>query len=399
MKIVVALDKFKGSLTAPAACEIVRRALLTVHPGAQIIVKPMADGGDGTADALHAALGGEWISQTVTGPLPTTGRATLRRGQRLKTDATERVPPEESAVTARYLWLADSRRAFIEMAQASGLVLLQPAQRNPLLTTTYGTGELIADAIRRGADRIWLAIGGSATTDGGIGAAAALGWQFRDAQGQPVAPVGGELTRIVSILPTPATNYQPPITVEVLCDVDNPLCGEHGAARVFGPQKGATPAMVEQLDNGLRHLAGIVKAQLGKDILDLPGAGAAGGLGGGAVAFLNARLVPGIETVMTASRLAEDLAGADWVITGEGQFDEQSLRGKVVAGVTTLAQKHGVKVAVLAGRVKLNESDWRRAGISSAHAIAPAAMRTAEAMQRAAELLAQAAGRILIMSS
>ena len=362
MKIVVALDKFKGSLTAPAACEIVRRALPAT---AKIIVKPMADGGDGTADALHAALGGEWITQTVTGPLPATH------------------------CTARYIWLAHERRAFVEMAQASGLVLLNPEQRNPLRTTTYGTGELMADAIRRGAERIWLAVGGSATTDGGIGAAAALGWQFLDANGKPVNPVGGELERIV-MLRAPSAQLPP---VDVLCDVDNPLCGEHGAARVFGPQKGATPAMVEQLDNGLRHLAGIVKAQLGKDILNVPGAGAAGGLAGGAIAFLNARLVPGIETVMTASRLAEDLAGADWVITGEGQFDEQSLRGKVVAGVAALAQKHGVKVAVLAGRVKLSTAEWQQAGIAIAEAITPATLPTAEAMQRAPELLAAAVAR------
>jgi len=371
MKVVVALDKFKGSLTAPAACEIVRCVLCAAHPGGQIIVKPMADGGDGTAEALHAALGGEWISQSVTGPLPA------------------------FPVPARYLWLAQERRAFIEMAQASGLVLLQPAQRNPLLTTTLGTGELLADAIRRGADRIWLAIGGSATTDGGIGAATVLGWRFLDDDGQPVRPVGGELKRIVRILPPPSPRH--PITFDVLCDVDNPLCGERGAARVFGPQKGATPAMVQQLDAGLRHLAAVVKAQLGRDILDVPGAGAAGGLGGGALAFLNARLVPGIETVMTASRLADDLAGADWVITGEGQFDEQSLHGKVVAGVTALAQKQGVKVAVLAGRVKLAEADWRRVGISMAQAIAPATLDTPHAIQQAPELLAAAVRKLALL--
>ena len=362
MKIVVALDKFKGSLTAPAACEIVRRALQISHPTAQITVKPMADGGDGTADALQAALGGEWISQSVTGPLP--GQAT----------------------TARYLWLANERRAFIEMAQASGLVLVPPAQRNPLRTTTFGTGELLADAIRRGAERIWLAVGGSATNDGGIGAAAAVGWKFFDAHGQPVQLVGGDLERLAT-LRSPAATLP---SVEVLCDVDNPLCGERGAAHVFGPQKGATPAMVEQLDAGLRHLAALVKTQLGKDILNVPGAGAAGGLGGGAMAFLNARLVPGIETVMTASRLAEDLVGADWVITGEGQFDEQSLHGKVVAGVTALARQHGVKVAVLAGRVKLSETEWRRAGITVAQAIAPATLGSTRALQQAAELFAAA---------
>ena len=367
MKIVIALDKFKGCLTAPEVCAIVRRAL----PAAEIIVKPMADGGDGTAAALHAALGGEWISRQVTGPLP------------------------GMMVTAQYLWLARERRAFIEMAQASGLVLLKPEQRNPLLTTTLGTGELLADAMRRGAERIWLTIGGSATVDGGVGAAKALGWVFWDTDRKLLKLGGGELERIAKI---EAPDADPEIDkgllinaeIEVLCDVDNPLCGEHGAARVFGPQKGATPEMVEKLDNALRHLAGIVKAQLGKDILDVPGAGAAGGLGGGAIAFLNAKLVPGIATVMAASRLAEDLAGADWVITGEGQFDEQSLRGKVVAGVTALARQHGVKVAVLAGRVSLPETEWRRAGIEIAKAITPANMPTAEAFRRAPEFLAAA---------
>ena len=374
MKIVVALDKFKGSLTAPAACEIVRNTLLAAHPGAQIIVKPMADGGDGTADALHAALGGEWISRQVTGPLP------------------------EMLVTAKYLWLASEKLAVIEMAQASGLVLLKPEQRNPLLTTTHGTGELLADAMRHGAQRILLGIGGSATVDGGIGMARAGGWVFWDTDRRLLKLYsGGELERIATI-EDPAWDPDvkdllfDEIPIDVLCDVDNPLCGKHGAAHVFGPQKGATPAMVEQLDNGLRHLAGIVKTQLGKDILNVPGAGAAGGLGGGAIAFLNARLVPGIETVMTASRLAEDLAGADWVITGEGQFDEQSLHGKVVAGVTALARKHAVKVAVLAGRVKLSETEWRQAGIEIAQAITPATLPTAEAMQRAPELLAAAVG-------
>ncbi|MCG3149388.1 MAG: Glycerate 3-kinase [Verrucomicrobiae bacterium] len=349
MKIIVAFDKFKGSLTAPQACAIVAREL-SRH---EVIQKPMADGGDGTVNALHAALGGEWISKPVTGPLP---------GMK---------------VTARYL--CSGHNAFIEMAQASGLVLLQPEERNPLLTTTYGTGELIADALHRGAQHIWLAVGGSATNDGGVGAAMALGWRFLDARGESVGLGGGGLERIASILP-PATSFPP---VEVLCDVSNPLCGERGAAAIFGPQKGATPALVERLDNGLRHLASLVQA----DILDVPGSGAAGGLAGGAIAFLNARLVPGIETIMRVSQLPAALLGADWVITGEGQFDEQSLHGKVVAGVTAEARRNQVKVAVVAGRVRLPESAWRHAGISAAFSIAPAEMPAQEAMRRAPELL------------
>jgi len=366
MKFVIAFDKFKGSLSATEACEIVRRELLRVRPDARLVVKPMADGGEGTAEVLQTALGGEWIFKQVTGPLPTV------------------------RVTARYLWHPTERRAVIEMAQASGLVLIPPAQRNPLLTTTYGTGELLADAIQRGSQQIWLTVGGSATTDGGIGAAAALGWRFLDATGHPVQAVGGQLQQIARIVPPTIADSHSRVAVEVLCDVDNPLCGEHGAARVFGPQKGATLAMVEQLDAGLRHLAALVKTQLGKDILDLPGAGAAGGLAAGAVAFLNARLVPGIETVIRTSRLADELADADWVLTGEGRLDTQSLRGKVVSGVIALAKRARVKVAVLAGSVELSEAEWRSAGIEIARAIAPAMMSTAEAMKRAKELLAAA---------
>lgn len=359
MKLVIALDKFKGSLTAPAACDIVAREL----PGHEVIRKPMADGGEGTLDALQTALGGEWITRQITGPLP------------------------ETKVCARYLW--KDRNAFIEMAQASGLVLLRPEQRNPLRTTTYGTGELIADAIQRGAQHLWLAIGGSATNDGGVGAAMALGWRFLDSDGKPVGLGGGELERIATIQ-APTTLFPP---IEVLCDVDNPLCGDRGAAAMFGPQKGATPAMAARLDAGLRHLASLVK----RDILNIPGSGAAGGLGGGALAFMNATLVPGIETIMRVSRLEEALRGADWLITGEGQFDEQSLHGKVVAGVTALARRHGVKVALLAGRVNLSETEWRRAGIEAATAIAPAGLPVEEAMRRASELLAAATRQLPIV--
>lgn len=363
MKIVVALDKFKGSLTAPAACDIVRRGLLAALPDATIIVKPMADGGDGTAKALIAARNGEWISREVAGPLP---------GQR---------------VIAGYGWFATDRSAVIEMATASGLALLRDNERNPLLTTTQGTGELIAAAMVRGAKKILLAVGGSATVDGGVGAATALGWRFLDAQGKLVNPCGGDLSRLVTIkAPT-----RPLPEIEVLCDVENPLCGPNGAAHIFGPQKGATPAMVEQLDANLRHLADLVKTQLQKDILDLSGSGAAGGLAGGAIAFMNARLARGVDTVMAASGLAEAMTGADWIITGEGQFDEQSLHGKVVDGITKLARQSGTKVAVLAGRVKLDELAWRQAGLEFAHPIAPETMITAEALQRSEPLLFTAA--------
>ncbi len=384
MKIVVALDKFKGSLSAPEACEIVREALLATRPKLEIVVKPMADGGDGTAEVLRTALGGEWISRRVTGPLPT-------------------IPS-----TGRYLWVADRKLAVIEMAAASGLVLLRPDQRNPLCTTTRGTGELIRDAVERGARKILLGVGGSATVDGGVGAAMALGWRFLDGTGKPVGLGGAVLERIAKIVPAqsrfrgsgiPAAtgrdkNVAPTMdwpAVEVLCDVDNPLCGEQGAARVFGPQKGATQEMVERLDAGLNHLADIVATQLGKDIADVAGAGAAGGLAAGAIAFMNARLVPGIDTIMSLSGLDGELADADWVITGEGKFDEQSLRGKVVHGAAKLARKHGVKVAVIAGSVQVSEKKYRAEGIELALPTMKPGMTLDEALARAEELLAETA--------
>jgi glycerate 2-kinase len=341
-------------------------ALLSVQPEWRVVRKPMADGGDGTAEVLHTELGGEWIFLPVIGPLP------------------------ETPVTGRYLWLAGQNLAVVEMASASGLALLRPEQRNPLQTTTLGTGELIRDAVRRGARKILLGVGGSATVDGGVGAAMSLGWQFLDVHGRPAGLGGGELEKIVRIVPP--SDLRLPV-IEVLGDVDNPLCGEHGAARVFGPQKGATPDMIARLEVGLRHLAKLVKEQLGKDI-DIPGGGAAGGLAGGAVAFMNARLVPGAETVMDAIELDKELTDADWVITGEGRFDEQSLRGKVVSGITKRAARHGVKVAVIAGSVKVPESAWRCEGIEFALPTMGPEMELDEAMASAEKLLASSARQL-----
>ncbi|HXI84427.1 MAG TPA: glycerate kinase [Verrucomicrobiae bacterium] len=364
MKIIVALDKFKGSLTAPRACDIVRDALLSVRPEWHVVTKPMADGGDGTDEVLLATLGGEWISLPVMGPLP------------------------RMSCTARYAWLPKEAMAVIAMANASGLILLKSEQHNPLVTTTYGTGELIRAATERGAKHIWLAVGGSATVDGGVGAAMAFGWRFLDAQGTSVGFGGGELERIARI-ERPSKLLVP--VVEVLCDVDNPLCGEHGAARVFGPQKGATPAMVERLDAGLQHLGRVAQEQLGKDIVTIPGAGAAGGLAGGALAFMDARLTQGVETVIHANGMDVELADADWVITGEGRFDGQSLRGKVVSGVAKLAAKHGAKVGVLAGSVHVLEEIYQREGIEVALSTMKRGMELDEALERAEELLASAA--------
>jgi glycerate kinase len=364
MKIVVAMDSFKGSLTAERACTVVAESIASVAPAAEIIVKPVADGGEGTARAMLAAGNGQWIEKMVTGPLP---------GMR---------------VCAGFAWFAYEKLAVVEMATSSGLQLLPPQRRNPLKTTTYGTGQLMTAAMDYGAQRILLAVGGSATVDGGTGAAVAMGWNFLGKDGKEVGLGGGQLLQIDTIIP-PA--YPSRVPIEVLCDVDNPLCGEQGAAKVYGPQKGATQEMVEVLEAGLEHLAELVQKQLGCDIADLPGAGAAGGLAAGAVAFMGAKLVRGIETVMSWSRLGQDIAGADWVITGEGCFDEQSLRGKVVSGVARAAKNAGAKVAVLAGQVLLTGQEYRSLGVVDAFACMNGRMPLEYAIRNGEKLLAKAA--------
>lgn len=364
MKIVVAMDSFKGSLTAERACTVVAESIASVAPAAEIVIKPMADGGEGTARAMLAAGNGQWIEKMVTGPLP---------GMR---------------VCAGFAWFAYEMLAVVEMATASGLQLLPPQRRNPLKTTTYGAGQLMTVAMDYGAQRILLAVGGSATVDGGVGAAVAMGWKFLGKDGREVGLGGGRLIQIDTIIP-PA--YPSRVPIEVLCDVDNPLCGEQGAAKVYGPQKGATQEMVEVLEAGLEHLAELVQKQLGRDVRNLPGAGAAGGLAAGAVAFMGAKLVRGIETVMSWSRLGQDIAGADWVITGEGCFDEQSLRGKVVSGVARAAKNAGAKVAVLAGQVLLTGQEYRSLGVVDAFACMNGRMPLEHAIRNGEKLLAKAA--------
>jgi glycerate kinase len=366
MKIVVAMDSFKGSLPAVRACAIAAEALRAELADADVEVKPMADGGEGTAAALMAATGGQWVTRTAMGPLP------------------------KMRVEAGFVWLAESQAAAVEMAAASGLQLLPRQRQNPMNTTTYGTGELIAAAAEHGAQRILLAVGGSATVDGGVGAAMALGWQFLDRDGRQTTLGGKGLAEIRQIVPAAPLAAE----VDVLCDVDNPLCGANGAARVYGPQKGADPPMVEALDTALSRLADLVAQQLGCRIKDLPGAGAAGGLAAGAVAFMDAHLVSGIDAVMSQSRLSQALADAEWAITGEGCFDEQSLRGKVVSGVTRLARAAGARVAVLAGQVRLGPEDYRRAGIEAALPCMDTGMGLDAALARSEELLDRAARRL-----
>lgn len=371
MKVIIATDSFKGTLKADEACQVIADAIREILPDINLVIKPMADGGEGTARAMLKAANGRWIPRTVMGPLP------------------------ELQVEAGFAWFRDDT-ALVEMASASGLELLSAEQMNPLKTTTYGTGQLIEAAVEYGAGKILLAVGGSATVDGGLGAATALGWKFLDQQGSPISLSGGGLERLDRIVQPDSSRFlcgkdAKRVCVEVLCDVDNPLCGEHGAARVYGPQKGGTPRMVEQLERGLAHLAEVVRRQLGREIADLPGAGAAGGLAGGAVAFMDAALVSGIETVMARSHLCDELESADWVITGEGSFDQQSLSGKVVSGVLKMARRSNTQVAVLAGQVKLSEAQWRQAGVAVALSVKPDDMPLDEALKNSRTLLSRAA--------
>jgi glycerate 2-kinase len=364
MKIVIATDSFKGTLRAEEACEIIAGAIRELVPGIQLVIKPMADGGEGTARAMIKAANGRWIPRTVMGPLP------------------------DMQVEAGFAWF-ENKTALVEMATASGLELLSTEQMNPLKTTTYGTGELIKAALEYGARKILLAVGGSATVDGGLGAAMALGWKFLDNQNNPVRLGGETLEKIIKIVRPENLNLVP---VEVLCDCENPLCGDNGAAKVYAPQKGATEKMVEQLEKGLTHLADLVRKQLDCDI-EVPGAGAAGGLAGGAIVFMNAQVVSGIDTIIANSNLTAELESADWIITGEGSFDRQSLYGKVVSGILKAARQSNTHVAVLAGQVKIPQQQWQEIGIATAIPCKEDDMSVEYALENSHELLYSAAKR------
>lgn len=320
-RYILVPDSFKGTLSSQEICEILQQEILRVRPDAEVLAFPVADGGEGSVDAFLAAVGGQRIEVPCHGP-------------------------HMEEMTGFYGLLPDGT-AVVEMAAAAGL----PLVGNRLevdKTTTYGVGELMAAATKNGAKRIILGLGGSSTNDGGCGAAAALGVRFLDDTGESFLPVGGNLDRIAKI-DLSEQMILPEITV--MCDIDNPLCGPAGASAVFGPQKGATPDMVPVLDANLYHLAEVVKRDLKVDIADLPGAGAAGGMGGGAVAFWKGALQMGIETVLDTVDFDTVVQSARLVFTGEGRLDGQSLRGKVVAGVAKRAKQYGVPVVAVVGAV------------------------------------------------
>ncbi len=340
MKIIIAPDSFKESLSALEVASAIESGFKEVFSEADYLKLPIADGGEGTVDALVAATGGHLVEAEVTAPL----------GNR---------------ISARYGVCGDSRIAVIEMAAASGLMLVPPEQRNPLLTTSYGTGELIRHALDSGYKHFIIGIGGSATNDAGVGMLQALGVQFLDGVGKELG-VGGAVLEMLERIDI--SGLDPRIAdscIEVACDVTNPLTGDNGASAVFGPQKGATAEMVERLDKCLARFATVVRRDLGQDIADCPGAGAAGGMGGALLAFLGAKLKPGVTIVLDAIGFEEQVKDADLVITGEGRIDGQTVYGKAPAGVAKLASCHGVPVIAFAGSLGDGAEDVRQCGISA----------------------------------
>ncbi|MFK3796998.1 glycerate kinase [Pseudomonas sp. NPDC088444] len=362
MNIVIAPDSFKDSLSAQGVAQAIASGLRDVWPDARLVECPMADGGEGTIEAVLAACGGQWMTNSVSGPL----------GQ---------------PAQAQWGWLADTRTAIIEMAMASGLQMLTLEQRDATITTTYGTGQLIAAALDAGAQRIILAIGGSATNDAGTGMLSALGARFLDADGQSLPPGGLALARVAHIDLTKLDSRLSDVQFEVAADVNNPLCGPQGASHIFGPQKGASPEQVLALDAALGHFADVSAQVLGKDDSEHPGSGAAGGMGFAAKAYLNASFRPGVEVVADLTGLAEALEDADLVITGEGRFDAQTLRGKTPFGVAKIARRKGVPVIVLAGTLGDGYAELYEHGISAAFALTSGPMTLEQACQNAASLL------------
>ncbi len=326
MKVVVAIDSFKGSLSSYELGETIERGIKRVYKDAEVTKVPIADGGEGTVEALVEGTGGEFIDIEVMGPL-------MR------------------PVTARYGIMGNGKTAVMEMAAASGLPLVAPEERDPSKTTTYGTGEMIRDAVERGCREFLVGIGGSATNDAGLGMMQALGYKFFDKDGSELGYGGEIMERVAHIDSSGALPELAECEFLIACDVDNPFHGPRGAAHVYGRQKGADDDMVESLDRGLTVLAETLKRELNKDVAELPGAGAAGGLGGGFVAFLDGRLEPGIDIVLKEVDMAREIEGADFVITGEGRIDFQSVMGKAPTGVSKLCKEHGIPVIAIAGCV------------------------------------------------
>ena len=362
MKIVLAPDKFKNSLAGMTFCDVVEASIKTIHTGVEIVKLPLADGGDGTIDVVDYYLKGDIIHIEVNNPF----------FQKIK---------------GSYLYSESSKTAFVEMAEASGVKLLKPEQFNCKNATTYGTGEMIVDAIKIGASKIILGIGGSATNDCGIGMASALGFQFLDKNNEQVKPIGANLSKIVSINTSSVNSKLSNIKFEIACDVTNPLFGENGAAFVYAAQKGATPDDIIMLDKGLEDFSKVLNTAYKIDAQSIKGAGAAGGMGIASKVFLNGTLKPGIELIKSLANFDQQIDGASWIISGEGKLDDQTLSGKTIQGVITSARDKNIKLAVFCGTIDLEKSIVQDLGISYASSIMDLAFGLEDALANASKYL------------
>lgn len=355
MKVVIAIDSLKGSLSSMEAGMAIKDGILAAKPDAEVIVKPLADGGEGTTDALIEGMNGERIDLTVTGPMHT-------------------------PVDAYYGYLKDTNTAVMEMASAAGITLVPDSEKNPLLATSYGVGEMINDAIQRGCRNFIIGIGGSVTNDGGIGMLKALGVRFLDENGEDAGEGGQALAKIARIDVSGMNPLLKECHIQVACDVNNPLCGENGSTYVYGPQKGVTEDMKKTLDEAMAHFARVTSETLENDYMNIPGAGAAGGLGYAFLAYTGAALTPGIELILDAVGLEEELSGADVVVTGEGRLDFQTAMGKAPVGVAKLAKKYNAKVIAFAGSVTKEATACNKEGIDAFFPILRGVCTLAEAM-------------------
>lgn len=369
MKIVIAPDSYKESLSATEVAQAIEKGFREIFPDAHYVSVPVADGGEGTVEAMIAATQGTWQQAVVTGPL----------GEKVK---------------ASWGISGDGTTAFIEMAAASGLVLVPPAQRNPLVTTSRGTGELILSALDKGARNIIIGIGGSATNDGGAGMMQALGARFTDANGTEIGYGGGSLMALNRIDISDLDPRLQGCAIRVACDVTNPLVGESGASRIFGPQKGATEEMILELDANLSHYAGVIKKSLRIDVNRVPGAGAAGGMGAALMAFLGAELKSGIEIVTQALNLEEHIHDCTWVLTGEGRIDSQSINGKVPVGVASVAKKYHKPVIGIAGSLTQDVGVVHQHGIDAVFSVLTRIGSLEEAFQGAYDNIYRASRNI-----
>ena len=361
MKVVVAIDSFKGSLSSMEAGQAIAEGVKRVHQNAEVVVRPLADGGEGTVEALVEGMGGIFVTKEVTGPL----------GE--KVEAVYGIIESKDDL---------SKTAIIEMSAAAGITLVPEDSRNPMNTTTFGVGELILDAIERGCRHFIVGIGGSATNDGGVGMLQALGYDFLTREGKTISYGGNGLRELASI---EGTNVHPKLkecTFKVACDVTNPLCGENGSSAIFGPQKGATPEMVQELDQLLLHYAELSKEMNANADRFYPGTGAAGGMGFAFLTYTNATLESGIQIVLTETKLEELIKTADFVVTGEGRLDGQTALGKAPIGVADLAKKHQKKVLAFAGAVTPDAKECNQHGIDAFFPILRGIVTLKEAMDK-----------------